>query len=521
MEWRILPMGHEAVLVEVGSIDEALAVRHALERAREAEADRWADVELVSGARTVLVRARGATARALHPLIESRLANPLPSIEGWLSKGPAVEVAVRYDGPDLGDVARLTGLTRAEVVAAHTGTTWRVGFAGFAPGFAYLVGGDPRLRVPRLESPRARVPAGAVALAGEFSGIYPRESPGGWRIIGTTDAPLWDPDRTPPALLSPGTAVRFVDAGADQSGWCTPDRVVHSGVGGANRMVEVVGVAGLTTVQDLGRPGLADLGVSPAGAADRAAHSLGARLVGQSPDLASLEVTLGGLAVRARAALTVALTGAPAPAAVDGRPVAHAAPVPFPAGSLLEIGMPPGGLRTYLTFRGGVAVAPVLGSRSTDTLSGLGPEPLRAGDVLPIGEPPREFPAIDVAPVPAAAAPGEVVTLTVTPGPRSDWFTHPAAALVGPWTVSELSNRVGIRLQGQPAQRHTSAVGLELPSEGMVGGAVQVPPDGQPVILLADHPVTGGYPVIAVVTAADIDRAAQLRPGQQVRLRWA
>ena len=129
-------------------------------------------------------------------------------------EGDELEIPVTYDGPDLADVAELTGLSEREVVEAHTGTTWRVAFGGFAPGFGYLVGGDSRLEVPRRDSSRTKVPAGAVGLAGTFSGVYPRESPGGWQLIGTTTAPMWDLDRDPPALLVPGAVVRFVEEGA-------------------------------------------------------------------------------------------------------------------------------------------------------------------------------------------------------------------------------------------------------------------------------------------------------------------
>ncbi|EWT03766.1 allophanate hydrolase, partial [Intrasporangium chromatireducens Q5-1] len=174
--------------------------------------------------------------------------------------------------------------------------------------------------------------------------------------------------------------------------------------------------------------------------------------------------------------------------------------------------------RTYLSVRGGLAVAPVLGSRSSDTMSGLGPAPLRAGDRLPVGDEVDSFPTVDVAPVPAPTA--GTVELGVLPGPRRDWFADPQSLAETPWVVSELSDRKGIRLQGKPIERHTSFAAAELPSEGMVRGAIQVPSGGQPVLFLNDHPVTGGYPVIGVVPSAEVDRAAQLRPGQRLRLRW-
>lgn len=205
-------MGDAALLVETDGIDAVLALDAALAPLAAAGDGVWADVDdLVPGARTLLVLARPTT--DLPALGRAVLAAADRATHGERATGPTqtVEVAVTYDGPDLDEVARLTGLTPAEVVAAHTGTPWRVGFGGFAPGFAYLVGGDPRLRVPRRAEPRTRVPAGSVALAGEYSGVYPRESPGGWQIVGTTDLPLWDDGRTPPALLRPGVAVRFTE----------------------------------------------------------------------------------------------------------------------------------------------------------------------------------------------------------------------------------------------------------------------------------------------------------------------
>lgn len=206
---RILPLGEFAWLVETDDLDSVLALEAALRaRVRRGEGV-WADVDgLVPAARTVLVVARPGTDLAVLAR-EIRAAATTADPTAAPSAATVVEVTVRYDGPDLDAVAAHTGLSPAEVVAAHTGTTWRVAFGGFAPGFAYLVGGDGRLTVPRHAEPRTRVPVGAVGLAGEFSGIYPRESPGGWQLIGTTDLVLWDADRDPPALLRPGTTVRF------------------------------------------------------------------------------------------------------------------------------------------------------------------------------------------------------------------------------------------------------------------------------------------------------------------------
>ena len=288
--------------------------------------------------------------------------------------------------------------------------------------------------------------------------------------------------------------------------------------------LEVLATGPLALVEDEGRPGLAAVGVGRSGAADRAAHRLGARLVGHPTDRAALEVLLGGLTVRARGRLTVVLTGAPAPATVDGRAVAHASLVDLADGAVLTLGMPSAGLRTYLTVRGGIDVAPVLGSRSTDTLSGVGPPPVAVGDVLPVGDPGGSFPRVDQAAHRGEPQqPGAAVALEVLPGPRSDWVGGWTGGGLGgllsaAWTVSGQSDRIGLRLTGARVERVDPWTDAELPSEGVVRGAVQVPPSGEPVVFLPDHPVTGGYPVIAVLTASAADRAAQLRPGDPVRL---
>jgi len=281
----------------------------------------------------------------------------------------------------------------------------------------------------------------------------------------------------------------------------------------SDHALSVVRAGALTTVQDLGRPGHAHLGVPRSGALDTPAAALVNRLVGNPPEAAVLETTLNGCTLRPRSAVTVAVAGAPCRVTVDGRPVAWGAPVRVPAGALLDVGAALSGVRGYVGVSGGVAVEPVLGSRSTDLLSGLGPPPLTDGAVLPLGSPTRPHTRVDVAPQPAP--PTELV-LRVTPGPREDWFT---AAAVRTFTsrmyrVSAASNRIGLRTEGPALER---ALTRELPSEGVVLGAVQVPPDGRPVVFLADHPTTGGYPVIAVVRTADLPAAAQAVPGTPVR----
>jgi biotin-dependent carboxylase-like uncharacterized protein len=265
-------------------------------------------------------------------------------------------------------------------------------------------------------------------------------------------------------------------------------------------MIEVLDPGPLTTVQDRGRPGWAHLGVPPSGAADPRALALGNRLVGNDHGAAALEATLSGPRLRFQAATIVALTGAET-LIESNRPFEVA------AGEVLELGRFLNGVRAYLSMRGGIDVEPVLGSRSTDLLSGLGPPQLREGDVLPIGPEPTTSPQDVEQPTPLPVEP----ILRVLPGPRDDWFAPDT--LAGTWRVSPSSNRVGVRLEGPPIERIRHE---ELLSEGVVTGALQVPPSGQPILLLNDHPTTGGYPVLGVVHADDLPLAGQLRPGQRL-----
>ncbi|GAA3002201.1 5-oxoprolinase subunit C family protein [Streptomyces fulvorobeus] len=282
--------------------------------------------------------------------------------------------------------------------------------------------------------------------------------------------------------------------------------------------LEVVRAGALTTVQDQGRGGWAHLGVGRAGALDAPAYRLANRLVGNAESAAALETTVTGCAVRAVATggfVVAVVGGAVCRVTVDGRAAAWGAPVRVPEGAVLEAGPAVSGLRSYLAFAGGVAVDPVLGSRSADLLSGLGPAPLREGDVLPLGRPGRSCPPVpDAVPWPGAAPAGLV--LPVRPGPRHTWFTQTALRTLttAVYRVSDRSNRIGLRLDGPALER---ARGDELPSEGVVLGAVQVPADGRPVVFLNDHPTTGGYPVIGVVPERALAGAARVGPGADVR----
>lgn len=533
----VRPMGERAFLLEVDDLEAVLAVHASLAAAR---ADGVVDV--VPAARTVLVRIdpRRIAPSSARSWAIGAAAEATP---GVAAGGPLVELDIAYDGADLLKTADLLGIGVDELVERHSGAEWRVAFTGFAPGFGYLVSDDWPFDVPRLESPRTRVPAGSVGLAGRFSGAYPRETPGGWRLIGTTAARLFDPDAASPALLAPGARVRFRpsrsgsavagrtssspgtgvlphagrSAADDPASAGTP--VPGNGAGSRSRGIRIVEPGLLATLQDLGRPGAASIGVAVSGALDRGALRTANRLLGNRESAAGIEVTMGGLRAVAETDLWVAVTGAWGPIRLDGRDLDPYQAHEWRAGTELHIDWFAHGARAYVAVRGGFDGNEVLGSRATDLLAGLGPARLQAGDAVRVradGESP-----IPPAPLSPWGAPhDDELELELAPGPRADWFAPDALETLydAVWTVSDAADRVGARLDGPELTRLSTD---ELPSEGMVPGALQVPPSGRPTILLADGPVTGGYPVIAVVTDAALDLVAQARPGTRIRFRHA
>jgi len=521
---RFLPVNLNALLVELDDLDQTLALLASLRR------DPIAGIEeLVPAAHTLLVQFRPSAQRfaALVEAIAQRDVSAAAERSDTL-----VEIPVQYDGEDLAEVAQLLGITPEEVVRRHTGSEYTVAFTGFAPGFGYLVGGHPSLNVPRRATPRTRIPAGSVALAGTFSGVYPQASPGGWQIIGTTPLAMWDIDREPPALLQPGFRVRFVDVATNKIA-IDPDRSSAGGGKGLDSpmarpdpegpALQVLSPGLQTLFQDLGRPGQAGQGVSASGAMDRAACRAANRLAGNAAGDACLETVNGGLRLQSRGDTVVAVTGADGPltltsAAGRSWPVPRWQPLALADGDVLALGEPVAGTRSYIAARGGFAVQPVLGSCATDTLARVGPPAVAPGDVVAVRPAPR-----GAVVGPAESQPGDLptlqadVVLDVVPGPRTDWFTPEAVDLLARqrWQVTPQSNRVGIRLAGEtPLAR---AVAGELPSEGTATGAIQVPPSGQPVLFLADHPLTGGYPVIGCVAPHHLDRAGQIPVGAWVR----
>jgi len=693
-------------------------------------------LDLVPAERTLLLR--GADPRDVPRLAD--LLAELPRTERDVSAGGEANVGIVYDGDDLDEVADLLGMSTDALISAHSGATWTVAFGGFAPGFPYLVAGDPHgtadgheaahghgaadgheaahghgaadgrgvtdgrrrsrpgrapsgeegttadvtaaeggsalgrsasvgppWEVPRRAEPRTAVPAGAVGLASRYCGIYPRPSPGGWQLIGRSDALLFDVHREPPALLAPGTRVRFtpqrpsarpsagtaaVLARAAREAAAVPSRLGRRGAAAhgadARPALEVLSPGPLTLVEDAGRPGRASIGVSSSGAFDQGALRRANRAVGNPGGAAALETLLGPLLLRAVAPTVVAVAGARTRVRI-GRgeeevgdvellaEVSREQALALDPGDRIEVGPASDGLRLVLAVRGGISrirraahsggagdaprvdsgaarvdsgavradsgapqddggatrddgdaprsdgdapradgaadsgvrrdpdgneLLEVLGARSRDTLSGLGPDPLRPGDLLlvgpeqgleavpavvvpagtrpgtarPAGDPaedpvvepaeestesragePAGDPAEEPAGEPVAGPPGDALGIPMLIGPRAELLGDEAVAALrrAVWTVCPDSDRVGVRLEGSalPVPEGAAAV----PSEPMQPGAVQVPPSGQPVVFGPDHPTTGGYPVIAVVTRRGVDRLAQAGPGTVLR----
>ncbi|MGY4544093.1 KipI family sensor histidine kinase inhibitor [Arthrobacter sp. UYNi723] len=531
----VRPVGTTAVLAELSGLHDVLALQALL-----LEQPLPGQVDVLAAAETVMVKADSPAAarRMAARLLEMDL-----TVQSH-AEGKLVQIETVYDGDDLAEVGRLTGLGADGVIATHAGQVWTVAFGGFAPGFSYMVGENQVLEVPRRSSPRTAVPAGSVALAGNYSAVYPRKSPGGWQLIGRTAAQMWDLSREQPALAAPGDRVQFsavrelievaepLVAAVDAAALAAQEPDVQSGL-----LILSPGLQSL--IQDLGRPGHAGLGVSSAGALDRSSLRRANRIVGNDPSAAVVESVAGGLRVQAVGDQVLAVAGAPSALTVvtpsdvpdsdardeetdqsrQVREVPMATAFALLDGEILTIGAPERGFRSYLAIRGGAAVDAVLGSRSTDTMSGIGPAPLAAGQLLGAGAATSSNVVGNPELQPDFPDTG-VTVLDIVPGPRHDWFD--AAALESlcaqDWAVTPRSNRVGMRLDGQPLRRSRDG---ELPSEGTMAGALQIPPEGQPVLFLADHPITGGYPVIGVVVDHQLDLAAQVPIGGSIRFRWA
>ncbi len=529
-------LGDRALLVGVRDATEARALAPALEAAL-AEAG-IAGAEVVCGFATLAVvlgdadfdnDGDGAAGTRVHGVLGAARATVetlLPAARDLTAAaslpGRLVSVPCVFGGPDLDDVAALGGCSPEEVVAQLTAQPLTVAVMGFAPGFAYLEGLPAALaRVPRRDRPRAAVPAGSVALANGHAAVYPTASPGGWHLVGRTGFPLFSATVPPYAALALGDRVHFgVAAAGDPAAPSVPHPPAWSPPDAARCVLEVVRPGLRAVVQDGGRRGVAAIGVPAAGPADPMSLAVANAMVGNRAGAGALELTGGGTRLRCLGPCHVAVVGAAPEVRVDDAPVAGGQLLPLAPGQALEVRALRHGCRTYLAVAGGLLGPLALGSTASDELSRLGPGPLEAGQDLwagpwapPLGDHLMAGAATEV----DAGAP---VELRVVPGPHPAWFRPDALARLGDvvFRVTPESNRVGIRLRAEQGDAGQRVAGSgELDSQCMITGAVQVPPDGHPIVLLPDHATLGGYPVVAVVATADHGRLGQCAPGARVR----
>jgi KipI family sensor histidine kinase inhibitor len=511
---RVLPLGDAAVTLELGdSLDPAT-------NARVRDVDRDLARAPFDGFRESVPTHRSLLVIHEPGLPFSIVTRDLLGRVGQPGPAPAPprlhEVPTVYGGEhgaDLAPLARRLGLTEQDVVRLHAAHVYTVFMLGFTPGFAYLGLLPAALESPRHATPRVHVPAGSVALAGRQTGIYPAASPGGWQILGRSALRLFDPCRPEPALLAPGDSVRFrpvpeLDELAPSSASdVSPARATA---------VEVLDPGLLTSVQDAGRSGWRRIGVGGAGALDARALARANQGLGNPPGAAALECTLSGPTLLFHVPVRFALAGADLDARLERAdlgewPVPLGAAVLARPGNVLRFAGRRSGCRAIVAFEGGIDVPEVLGSRSTDLGSHFGGgagRALEAGDRLALREKARDV-GRDATP----RAPLVRATVRVVLGPQADGLEPEAlrAFLSATWRVGASSDRVGCRLDGPPL-RHRAAA--EILSDGMVPGSVQVPPDGRPIVMLADAPTTGGYPKLATVLTADLPVLAQLVPGE-------
>jgi KipI family sensor histidine kinase inhibitor len=428
-------------------------------------------------------------------------------LEAGEDAGQRVEIETVYDGEDLGEVASACGLTPDAVVDLHSGRDYSVLMLGFSPGFPYMGFVDERLRRPRRDTPRTRVPAGSIGVAGSQTGIYPRILPGGWNLLGRTSLELFNPEKPDPSRLLPGDRVRFVPVTSLELG-PRAQRFRYLGSG-----IRVIDAGLLTTIQDAGRSGLRRAAVPLAGYADAAAAAAANTRVGNPKHAPVVEICGPGLKVAFEKTTFVALAGARISARLErsdlqgaSMPVPMNAAVRVRASNVLAIFALDEGARGYVAIAG-LQAPRLLGSASVDLGSGF-LRALEADDELEVGG--FDSDRIRLEPCPE---PGRRDTVRVILGPQADHFDPLTIEtfLSAEWRVGLDSDRVGARLDG-PRLVHSGP--SEIVSDGMVPGCIQIPPDGRPIVMLKDCPTTGGYPKIGCVIDADLGLMAQAVPGR-------
>lgn len=515
MEHRVACLGDSAWLVEwsaAGNVDALVARSHGLRHLLESDPEKPAGVlDIVAAFASLAVHYEPqlVDGNRVRAWIGSWLGRPLGP--AWRD-GTLHEIPVCYGGghgPDLDAVAKACGMSAEEVVALHAGTVYTVAMVGFSPGFPYLTGLDERLHLPRLASPRTRVAAGSVAIASDQAGIYPCDSAGGWHILGRARARWFDPMRLPsPSLMQAGDRVRFVPvAGIEPAAASAPPTPCAGDL-------EVIEPGFATTVQAACRTGFQSVGVSPGGAVDAEALRVANLLLGNAESAAALELCVMGPTLRFHRDTRVVLAGADSSGGMGNGRVRE-----VHAGEMVQTGSLIGSLRAILAVAGGINAPEILGSSSTDLRSGFGGSlgrALAAGDRLALNAAPAPVPKVGG--VSLARPVGRDLCIRYLIGPQASWFDPAAIAAFegGPFEATTRQDRMGMRLQGvkiEPTQPR------EMRSQPVCTGSIQIPPEGRPMILLAERQTHGGYPQIGCVITADLPKLARALPGTRIRFR--
>lgn len=481
-----------------------------------------------------------------NPLIISinelitKLENLLTRNGYYMPSGRLLRIPVIYGnnfGPDLQFVAEHNRLTTEEVIELHSSTEYLVAMMGFSPGFPYLSGLPQELSVPRLPTPRVKIPAGSVGIAGTQTGIYPQDSPGGWRIIGWTPFNLFDPDRDPPLILEIGDRVRFLRMMEEEEARKLAKTLEESlilsqkhikttsikqKISASNIGTFTILKSGLfTTIQDHGRFGCESYGIPPSGAADKISMVLANKLVGNTGHEAVLEITLLGEDVELlfNHPSLVALAGGKLTVKVNNKEMPLREGFTVKKGDVITLSDYVEGLRTYLAVSGGIQTPQFLESRSTyvsGKFGGFQGRMIREGDMVPfiIRDDLKSYrTSIDLSTLAQDfLTTQKPVKIRVVAGPQEDYFTLSGLNTFynSEYEISSDSDRKGLRLTGPTIERQD--VG-EIVSDGTPPGSIQITGSGIPLIILNDGPTTGGYPKIGVVVTPDLDLLAQLRPG--------
>ncbi len=459
-------------------------------------------IEVVTSFASLAVRFSAGEGMELRRWIEEK------KFEPCFLTGKEIEVPVCYGGehgPDLEEISNQTGLTEKEIISAHGAASYTVAAVGFSPGFPYLLGLPESLHVPRQATPRLVVPAGSVAIAAGQVGIYPFASPGGWNVLGRTDFSLFDPSASRPARLRPGDRVKFKAVNEIHS----KNNLLDINIETPERCIEVIRPGAFTTVQDLGRPGYESSGVSPGGAADPRALRIANLMVGNNENTAALELCMSGPVLKFHQEAFITLAGA------TGK-IQQVA-----AGETVDFSKLNGAVRVYLAVAGGIVVPKLLDSASTDVRSGFGGyqgRALKAGDLLEFGQSQQVPRAGDWHIAWAIHGKHSEIELRFITGVQADWFSQEAHHHFRRETyqVSPHSDRMGARLTGQALMLNSPR---EMRSQPVACGSVQVPPDGQPIVLLSERQTIGGYPQIGHVISVDLPKLARAWPGTTVRFR--